>query len=87
MASDLVVRHVYSSSEIAHFAKGETEIFLEKLLKVESPEVCYEELLVKVMFDDNELNDPAIVNEQALEESLLGSHANYRGKSQVYRLM
>ena len=81
--TDTLVRHVYTCAGIAKFAKGDTEVFLEKQLRVESPEVCYEEMIVKVMFDNDELNDPSIINEQALEDSLLGSHANYRGKTQV----
>ena len=57
------------------------------MLSVESNEVGYAEYLVKIMFDDNTIYDPSIVNEQALEDSLLGSFANYRNKSQVVILI
>ena len=52
-------------------------------MQVQSPEVCYTEYMVKIMFDDQDLNDPTIVNEQVLEDAILGSQASYRNKAQV----
>ena len=55
-------------------------------MSIDSNEVSYVEYAVKIMFDDHTIFDPSIVNEQALEDSLLGSFANYRNKSQVHSI-
>ena len=56
---------------------------ITELSRVESPDVIYSDKLVRVLFAESGLTDPAIFNEQSLEECQLGSYASYRNKIMV----
>lgn len=59
------------------------EIFADELVRVENTEVIYRDLMVQVYFCEDMLGDPTIFNNDELEESPLGTLANYRIKIMV----
>ena len=81
--SDSFVQHMYSNKNIESYKESDVEIFVDEWIKIENQEVVYTDRLVKILFEEDELYDPSLINEQALEESALGSFSNYRNKIMV----
>ena len=83
MLTDSFVKHIYVNKSIDMLKKSDVEIFMDEWIRVESQEVIYTDRLVKVIFGEEGLYDPSLINEQELEESPLGSFSSYRNKTMV----
>ena len=83
--TDLDKIQVFTFDDAQNFSLGETEILVDEVTRMESPEMIYSDKLVKVLFAESGLTDPRIFNEQVLEECQLGSFASYRNKTMVSR--
>lgn len=57
-----------------------TEIYIDQVLQVKNMEVIYEDFTVSAFMAVEGLWDPTTLQEEALEETSLGSIANYRSK-------
>ena len=58
-------------------------MFVDELTKITNSEVIFSDKLVRVYFPTEGISDPTTFNEQELEETQLGTFANYRNKSMV----
>ena len=83
MLSDTYVQHMYLDKSIDTLKNSDVEIFVDEWVKVENQEVVYTDRMVKVLFSEDDLFDPCLINEQVLEESPLGSMSSYRNKAMV----
>ena len=67
----------------SHFA----EVFIKQTRMITNSEVLFEEFAIQAFFSQDDLWDPRILNEEALESSPLGSISNYRNKYLVSDLI
>lgn len=82
-ASDDASKNIFTVKDIENFNGGEIEVFTDELTRIENAEAVFSDNCVQVFFDDQGLFDPALFNEQSLEEDVLGSYASYRNKIMV----
>ena len=83
MASDKQLFTVESKEDINKFKLNEVELFARETVRIENSECVYVDLKVEALFSEESLGDPRIFNNESLEQSPLGSLANYRSKISV----
>ena len=69
--------------EIEKYDEHFAEVFIKQTRMVTNSEVMFEEFAIQAFFSQDDLWDPRILNEEALESSPLGSISNYRNKYMV----
>ena len=72
--------------EIGKYDEHFAEVFIEQIRQVTNSEVMFEEFAIQAFFNPDDLWDPRILNEEALETSPLGTVSNYRNKYMVSHL-
>ena len=72
-----------TNMEIGKYDEHFAEVFIEQIRTVTNSEVMFEEFAIQTFFNPDDLWDPRILNEEALETSPLGTVSNYRNKYMV----
>ena len=72
-----------TNMEIGKYDEHFAEVFIEQIRLVTNTEVVFEEFAIQAFFNPDDLWDPRILNEEALETSPLGTVSNYRNKYMV----
>ena len=81
--SDNGIKQIFTVKDNEAFNGNEIEVFVDEMVRITNAEATFTDKYVQVFFSEVNLNDPSLFNEQELEESQLGSLANYRSKVMV----